>query len=67
MTSVTGLVEAQKYMFENLWKTSIPAIQKIKEIEQGIKPDIIETITDPIKIQKLLSRSCKDQRQKKYC
>ena len=51
MTSVTGLVEAQQYMFENLWKTSIPAIQKIKEIEQGIKPDIIETITDPIKIQ----------------
>ncbi len=51
VTSVTGLVEAQQYMFENLWKTSIPAIQKIKEIEQGIKPDIIETITDPIKIQ----------------
>jgi two-component system, OmpR family, sensor histidine kinase VicK len=51
VTSVTGLVEAQQYMFDNLWKTSIPAIQKIKEIEQGIKPDIIETITDPIKIQ----------------
>ena len=53
VTSVTGLVEAQQYMFGNLWKTSIPAIQKIKEIEQGIKPDIIETITDPIKIQNL--------------
>jgi two-component system sensor histidine kinase VicK len=51
VTTVTGLVEAQQYMFDNLWKTSIPAIQRIKEIEQGIKPDVIETITDPIKIQ----------------
>ncbi len=38
-TSVKGLVEAQQYMFENLWNKSIPAIQKIKEIEEGIKPD----------------------------
>jgi two-component system sensor histidine kinase VicK len=52
-TSVKGLVEAQQYMFENLWNKAIPAIQKIKEIEKGIKPDVIETITDPIKIQKL--------------
>ena len=53
VTSVKGLVEAQQYMFENLWNKAIPAAQKIKEIEQGIKPDIIETITDPIKIQEL--------------
>ncbi len=40
-------------MFENLWNKAIPAIQKIREIEQGIKPEIIQTIIDPIKIQKL--------------
>jgi two-component system, OmpR family, sensor histidine kinase VicK len=40
-------------MFENLWNKAIPAIQKIKEIEEGIKPDVIETITDPTKIQHL--------------
>ena len=51
LTSVKGLVEAQQYMFENLWNKSIPAIQKIKEIEEGIKPDVIETITDPVHIQ----------------
>ena len=56
VTSVNGLVEAQQYMFENLWNKSIPAEQKIKEIEQGIKPDIIETITDPIKIQESVSK-----------
>ncbi|HEY6534843.1 MAG TPA: HAMP domain-containing sensor histidine kinase [Candidatus Nitrosocosmicus sp.] len=53
VTSVKGIVDAQQYMFENLWNKAIPAIQKIIEIEQGIKPDIIETITDPIKIQNL--------------
>src|SRR6185437_15321373 len=53
ITSVKGLVEAQQYMFENLWNKAIPAIQKIREIEEGIKPDIIETITDPAKIQNL--------------
>jgi two-component system, OmpR family, sensor histidine kinase VicK len=52
-TSVKGLVIAQQYMFENLWNKAIPALQKIIEIEQGIKPDIIETITDPIRIQNL--------------
>src|SRR3954452_14086192 len=53
LTSVKGLVEAQQYMFENLWNKAIPAIQKIREIEEGIKPDVIETITDPAKIQNL--------------
>jgi two-component system sensor histidine kinase VicK len=53
LTSVKGLVEAQQYMFENLWNKAIPAAHKIKEVEQGIKPEVIETITDPINIQNL--------------
>jgi two-component system sensor histidine kinase VicK len=53
VTSVKGIVDAQQYMFENLWNKAIPVEQKIREIEQGIKPDIIETITDPIRIQNL--------------
>jgi two-component system sensor histidine kinase VicK len=53
LTSAKGLVEAQQYMFENLWNRAIPVIHKIREIEEGIKPDVIETITDPIKIQNL--------------
>jgi two-component system sensor histidine kinase VicK len=52
-TTVKGLVEAQQYMFENLWDKSIPAIQKIKEIEEGIKPEIIETISDPVYIKNM--------------
>jgi len=53
VTSVKGLVDAQQYMFENLWNKAIPAEHKIKEIEEGIKLDVIETITDPAKIQTL--------------
>ncbi|MGN6558992.1 MAG: hypothetical protein ACTHJ2_00540 [Candidatus Nitrosocosmicus sp.] len=53
LTSVKGLVEAQQYMFENLWNKAIPIEDKIKEIEERIKPDVIETITDPAKIQTL--------------
>jgi signal transduction histidine kinase len=53
LTSVKGLVEAQQYMFKNLWDKAIPIEDKIKEIDEGIKPDVIETITDPIKIQNL--------------
>ena len=53
LTNVKGFVEAQQYMFENLWNRSIPIEDKIKEIEEGIKPEIIETITNPTKIQTL--------------
>ena len=35
LTSVKGLVEAQQYMFDNLWNKSIPAIQKIKGNRRG--------------------------------
>ena len=49
VTSAKGLVEAQQYMFENLWNRAIPVIHKIREIEEGIKPDVIETIQTLLK------------------
>ena len=42
-TTVKGLVQAQEYLFENLWKNAIPAHYKIREIEDGIKPPVTET------------------------
>ncbi len=53
LTNVKGIVDAQQYMFENLWNKAIPGDYKVKEIEEGVKPDIIETITDPLIIQNL--------------
>ena len=34
------------YTFESLWKHAIPAIQRIKEIERGIKTIFIKTLQD---------------------
>jgi two-component system sensor histidine kinase VicK len=54
ITSVKALVEAQMYLFDNLWKNAIPAQYKIKEIEEGVMPPFRETIMDSIEIQKLV-------------
>ena len=47
------IVEQQQYIFDTLWRKAIPADQKIREIEEGIEPEIIETIRDPVEIQLL--------------
>jgi two-component system, OmpR family, sensor histidine kinase VicK len=41
------MIEQQDYLFETLWNKAIPAQQRIKEIEKGIKPEVIETIRQP--------------------
>lgn len=40
-------VEQQQFVFETLWNKAIPARQRIREIEEGIKPEVIETIREP--------------------
>ncbi|HEY7081187.1 MAG TPA: HAMP domain-containing sensor histidine kinase [Nitrososphaeraceae archaeon] len=51
-SNVTEFVEQQQYFFDILWQKAIPAIEKIKEIEEGIVPDVVEAIRDPSEIQK---------------
>jgi two-component system sensor histidine kinase VicK len=46
-STIKVFVEQQQYFFETLWKKAIPADQKIMEIEEGIEPEVIETIRDP--------------------
>jgi two-component system, OmpR family, sensor histidine kinase VicK len=50
-STVKSFVEQQQYFFDMLWNKAIPAEQRIRQIEEGIEPEIIETIRDPIKIQ----------------
>jgi two-component system, OmpR family, sensor histidine kinase VicK len=50
-STVRVLVEQQQYLFETLWNKAIPAEQRIREIEEGIKPEVIETIRDPKETQ----------------
>jgi two-component system sensor histidine kinase VicK len=52
-SNVRDFVEQHKYLFETLWTKAIPAQQKIQEIEEGIKQNVIEIIREPIEIQNI--------------
>jgi hypothetical protein len=58
------IVEQHQYLFETLWNKAIPAKQRIKEIEQGIKREFVETIREPIETQERflsLVKAAKDE------
>jgi signal transduction histidine kinase len=52
-SNVIELVEQQQYLFDTLWNKSIPAEQRIMEIEEGVKPDITEVIRNAGEVLKL--------------
>ena len=52
-SNVKEIVEQHQYLFETLWNKAILAEQKIREIEEGVEPDFIETINNPQDIQQL--------------
>jgi two-component system, OmpR family, sensor histidine kinase VicK len=63
-SDVKEVVEQQQFIFDTLWSRAIPFEQKIIEIEEGIEPEVIETIGNPFEIQNLafkLVRSAKDE------
>lgn len=53
VSNVRSFVESQQYSFEMLWRKAIPAQERIKEIEEGIEPEVIETIRDPVETQSI--------------
>jgi two-component system sensor histidine kinase VicK len=55
-STVHAFVEQQEYFFEMLWKKAIPAKQRIKEIEENIKREFIETIQDSEETTILVSK-----------
>jgi hypothetical protein len=44
-------VDQQQYFFDMLWKKALPAKQRVKEIEHGLKREFMETIQDPCEVQ----------------
>jgi two-component system sensor histidine kinase VicK len=50
-SNVKEVVEHGQYIFDTLWSTAIPAEHKIREIEEGVVHEIIESISDPTKLQ----------------
>lgn len=54
--SISAFVQQQQYFFDTLWKKSIPALQRIKEIEENLKRDFTETIRDSNERASLISK-----------
>jgi two-component system, OmpR family, sensor histidine kinase VicK len=52
-SNVNGLLEQQQYVFDSFWSRSVPAEQKIKEIEEGVIIGKTEVIQSPKAIQQL--------------
>jgi two-component system, OmpR family, sensor histidine kinase VicK len=46
-SNVREIVEQQQFVFDTLWNRAISSEVRIKEIEEGIKPETIEVIVNP--------------------
>lgn len=47
-SNAVNVIEQGQYIFDTFWRNAIPAGKKIKEIEYGAIPEVIESINDPI-------------------
>ena len=45
------VIEQQQYIFEMFWKKAEPLSQKLREIEEGIVPEFMESRISPVDIQ----------------
>src|SRR5919199_5757752 len=52
-SNVGEIVEQQQYFFDTIWNNSIPAKRRIREIEEGLKREFIDTIKDSNEIEKI--------------
>jgi sugar-specific transcriptional regulator TrmB len=53
-SNVKEIVEFQQYLFDTLWNKAVPAKRRLEELELGRKREFIDTIQDPVEIQKAL-------------
>ena len=44
------MVEAHLFMFENLWRQATPAHLRIKELEEGLPPEVLKSMREPEEI-----------------
>jgi two-component system, OmpR family, sensor histidine kinase VicK len=52
-SNVRQIIEQEQYVFDTFWSKAIPSEERIREIEEGIKPVVLEFIRDPREAQKL--------------
>jgi signal transduction histidine kinase len=62
-SNVKEILEQQQYVFDTFWNKSIPAEQKIKELEGGLSPDAIEVIHNSSRAQDLYFDIVKSARE----
>jgi two-component system sensor histidine kinase VicK len=63
-SNVKEIVEQQQFVFDTLWNKAIPFQVRLKEIEEGIKPESIEIIVDPkeaLEAERRLLKSAKQE------
>ncbi len=53
-SNATEVVKQGQYIFNTFWNKAVPAKQRIKEIDEGLKREFIETIRDPNDAQRLI-------------
>ena len=56
-STVKGIAEAEQYLFDSLWIKALPAEYRIRELEDGVVPDVVEILRDPYEIQRLAFRA----------
>lgn len=61
--NIKNYVREQQFLFDTLWNKATPANQKIIEIEEGIEPEVIETIKDPTEIMNLCVKLVKSAKK----
>jgi two-component system sensor histidine kinase VicK len=64
VSNAKTFVEGQQSVFDALWSKASLAEQRIRDIEEGLKPAFIETISNPSEIQNLafdLVKSAKEE------
>src|SRR5213594_2200743 len=57
---VPGLVQQQQYFFNTLWDNAIAAQERIRQIEPGVEPEFIETISETSRVQRLAQELIKN-------
>jgi two-component system, OmpR family, sensor histidine kinase VicK len=62
-SNVKEVLEQQQYVFDSLWNKSVPAEQKIKEIEEGVVLGKTEVIQSPKDIQQLFINMVKSAKR----
>jgi len=62
-SNVKEVLEQQEYVFNSFWNTSVPAELKIREIEEGVAPDVIEVIKNASRAKALYFKIIKSAKE----